>query len=99
MPLEQLINETFLRCEPGHYFRKLDETHPEVVRFRDLITRKDAEALSREWPSLSKSFLRMEAAIRARDNAPTRGRSELAEFCRIFGVRWKIIAERLKRRK
>lgn len=94
MPLEQLMDETFLRCEPSHYFRRLDETHPDVARFRELINRKDAEALSREWLNLCKSFVRIEAAGRARDKMPTCGSNlESIDFYNIFRLRWKIIAE------
>jgi len=45
---------------PTKYFEYIGESHPSVIRFREIVEAKDLSAMSREWKSLEKDFLKLE---------------------------------------
>ena len=58
LSLEELENETF--SYPAEYFEEIGENDAAVIRYRDLVTRKDLEGLTKEWSGLYNRFRELE---------------------------------------
>lgn len=58
LPTEELEKRTFQY--PSGYFEHIGESHPSVVRFREIVEARDLDALSREWKRLEREFRMLE---------------------------------------
>lgn len=86
LPKEELEKRTFQY--PSGYFEYIGESHPSVVRFREIVEARDLDALSREWKRLEGEFRLLER------QAGHRGRPYIMEFFHWYELDIKALQER-----
>ena len=86
MSTEELEKQVFEY--PRGYFEYIGESHPSVVRFREIVEARDLSALSREWKSLERSFRGLE------QEAGHSGRPLIMDYFFWYELDIKVLLER-----